>query len=306
MSRLSIVITTYNVKELVLECIESCVNQRIDKPFEILVIDSGSTDGTYEAVQSRFPMAVRLMRIEENVGCAKARNIGMKEFADHEILMIDSDVVLNENALAELTRCVEPGVGLVGGQLHSVDESLQCTAFRKPTLLSLAGRMFGFERFLPLFLQERYSLAELERKSHPFWTTGAFTLITSEAVDKVGGRDTDFFIYGEEVEHAHRIKDAGLSVVFTPEAKALHYGSSSTLQNLSECREDVYRGVLLYWKKRQPILYPIALSLVVLRLTIVLICTYTFARKSRAEVVSSHADILGKIFRSELMSRGSH
>ena len=105
----------------------------------------------------------------------------------------------------------------------------------------------------------------------PYWTSGGFTWVTRQAINRVGGRDEDFFVYGEDVEHAHRIKESGLKVLYTPKARALHYGSSSTRQNIDSCREDVYKGLLLYWRKRQPGKYFFAKCIILFRLLTVAI-----------------------------------
>ena len=107
---LAVIICTYNVKDKLLENVASCLAQETSVPFEILVVDSGSTDGTLEAVKEKFPQ-VKTHDCRANVGCAIARNIGMKLYPQSDVLLLDSDLVLEKNAIEEFSKYVAEGGG---------------------------------------------------------------------------------------------------------------------------------------------------------------------------------------------------
>jgi len=292
---LIVIICTYNVKDKVLENIVSVKAQKTNLNFKILLVDSGSTDGTLAAVKAQHP-DVLTHDCHKNVGSAAARNAGMKLFPDLAALVLDSDLVLEENAMDAMYVQLGHNVGQVVGHLYSVDGSTQCTCFRKPTLLSLAARLFYFSDMLPECCQEKYSNEDLKKPLLPFWSSGGFTLQSKEAIQRVGLRDEDFFVYGEDVEHSHRISESGMKIVYTPLARALHYGSSSTRQNVESCREDVYRGLLLYWEKRHTQKYIFAWALIVLRLVVAALVLLLTPTPKHLKSAMSHINVLFKVF----------
>jgi len=293
---IGIVITTYNVKEKVLEAINAVGRQTTEIPCRLLVVDSGSTDGTADAVREAHPQ-IEVIRVDENIGPARARNIGFEHFAGLSVICLDSDMIIEPEAVDALAACVGEGVGSVCGTYFSTDGSRQCTAFRRPTLVNFAARLYYLERFLPVCLTEKYTEAELCEPATPFWCGGGFTLYTRAALDAAGGKDESFFVYGEELDHAHRIRDAGFDIVYTPAARALHYGSSSTIQNIAACRSDAYRGLLLYWKKNRPLCYPFVFLIVVLRLSMIMVTAPFLMREDKWEIFRGHREILGKLLR---------
>ncbi|MBI4301728.1 MAG: glycosyltransferase family 2 protein [Chloroflexi bacterium] len=249
---LSIIVVNWNVKDYLERCLASLKAFRGRRPglkMEILVIDNASTDNSVAMVKERFPQ-VQLIVNSTNRGLPAAYNQGINLSRGRYILLMNADTEVVEDALFVMADYLahHPRVGMVGPQLLNSDGSVQSSRRRFPTLATAFIESTILQRYLySLPLLKRYycddQLPQLVQDVD--WLVGAFLAIRRETVKQVGGLDEGFFMYFEEVDWCHRIKDAGWQIVYLPTAKIVHhYGRSSDQDllrrqihfNASKCR----------------------------------------------------------------------
>ncbi len=229
---LSIIIVTWNSKKVALECLESLRAVKAEMPFEVIVLDNASTDGTPDAIEAQYP-EFKLVRNADNFGFAKANNQGIEMCTGDYIALVNSDVVVPHGCLTtmvEYLRC-NPGVGLLGPKMLGPDGELGQSVCRYPTVWRCICTALGFHLLFPNskglggYLLAKYGYDKTEDVDV---LTGWFWMTPREALMQVGGLDERFFMYGEDLDWSYRFHKAGWRVVFLAEAEALHYGAASS------------------------------------------------------------------------------
>jgi N-acetylglucosaminyl-diphospho-decaprenol L-rhamnosyltransferase len=221
---LSAVVVTFNALPWLERCLESL------RGLDTIVVDHGSTDGTLELVERRFPDVTVLRR--ENRGYGAGLNAGVEASSSPFVLLLNSDAWAVEGALERLVAFAEahPRAGAVGPRSRHPDGSLQHTVRGFPTLWRLATEYFFLRKLAPRsralnsFYAAGFAHDEPRRAD---WVMGYAMLIRREAFDVVGGFDEDFFMFSEETDLCRRLWDAGWEVWFTPEAEFTHVGGAS-------------------------------------------------------------------------------
>ena len=130
----SIVVVSYNTREMTLECLRSIVRETPDLPYEVLFIDNQSTDGSWEAVETKFSGDPRfvLRSSEENLGFAGANNEMAKDARGEFVLLLNPDTVVLDRAIEKLVAFARehPDNGIWGGRTVFEDGSLNATSIR--------------------------------------------------------------------------------------------------------------------------------------------------------------------------------
>jgi hypothetical protein len=204
-------------------------------------------------VAEQFPEVV-LIRSRQNLGFAKANNLGLKHCTGDFLALINSDVIVHPGCFQKLAALLEARqeVGLVGPKVIGADGQVQRTCRQLPTPWNTLCRFLALDRVFSRWsllagFQMRHwsydSLAEVEVLSGCFW------LARRSAVEKVGGLDERFFFYAEDVDWCKRFRDAGWRIVFVPEAGATHFGGASSSNAPLRYSIEMLRASLLYWKK---------------------------------------------------------
>lgn len=255
---LSIVIVSYNVRDLLAECLASLVRARPPRRSDILptdhrpltteirVVDNASSDGSAEMVRERFP-SVCLIENPENRGFAAANNQAFEQSRGRYVMMLNPDTTVREGALETLVEFMDahPRAGACGGKLFYGDGSLQHSAFAFPTLAQIFLDWFPVHwRLLESRLNGRYprgwyARGEPFQVDHPL---GADLLVRREAADRVGWLDDAFFIYCEEIDWCIRIKRAGWEVWCVPQAEIVHHEAQSTRQFRDQMFVELWRA----------------------------------------------------------------
>lgn len=245
---LSVVIVSFNVRELLRGCLASVSQSSVLSPqsqagtyglglqtsdlgLETIVVDNASADGSAVMVQQEFP-AVQLIVNAQNRGYAAANNQGLRAARGRYVLLLNPDTVILDDALANLVRFLDehPRAGAVGGRLVNADGSFQHGAFRFPTLTMTLLDFFPRHRLLDSALNGRYPRAWYDHAfpiDHPL---GACLAVRRETLAQVGLLDEGFFMYCEEVDWCQRIKRAGWEIWYVPDAPVIHYAAQSTRQ----------------------------------------------------------------------------
>ena len=264
---LSVIVVSYNTKDLLLQCLQSVIDsledaltagrssidaRSISHGYEVLVVDNASADGSAFAVGRRFP-EVRLIENEFNRGFAAANNQAIEISQGRRILYLNPDTVVHGNAITELMRFLDryPRTAAVTGKLFYANGDFQHSAFHFPGLWMTFLDLFPLHhRLQHSRLNGRYSPQDYLRR--PFeidYPLGACMMMRREALDRVGPFSEDFFMYCEEIDWCLRAKRDRWLVYCQPAAEITHYGGQSTAQLPDMMFVELYRSRLRLFKK---------------------------------------------------------
>src|SRR5215211_5361776 len=224
MGGVSAVVVTYNGLPWIERCLESV------RGLETVVVDHGSTDGTIELVERRFPDAVVLRR--ENRGYGAGLNAGLHTSVGDYVLLLNSDAWAEEGAVERLVAFADahPRAALVGPRGCNPDGTRQLTVRAFPTLWRLATEYLFLRKLAPRSraLNAFYAGGlDLSRAQKADWVMGFAMLVRREALEEVGGFDESFFMFSEETDVCRRLWDAGWEVWYDPEAEFTHVASAT-------------------------------------------------------------------------------
>jgi GT2 family glycosyltransferase len=258
---LSIIIVSWNVRDLLRACLESLRPAWERTRAEVIVVDNASTDGTAALVCEAYP-AVRLIANQANRGFGAANNQGMAAAGGRYLLLLNPDTVVLPGALEQLVAFLDghPRVGLVAPRLLNPDGSLQRNAFRFPGLCQVALDLFPLHpRLTESALNGRYR-RELHATGpfaidHPL---GAAMMVRREVWEETGGFDEDYFMYAEEVDWCWRIRQAGWMIWQVPAAEIVHYGGQSTGQVPDVMFIELWRARYRFFRRHHGPLYQAA------------------------------------------------
>ncbi len=255
--KISVVIVSWNARRYLEECLASVYESMgPDRP-EVIVVDNASTDGSPDMVENRFK-DVKLIRCRENLGFAKANNIGIKLCQGRYIALVNSDVKVLGRCLDTLAAFLDqnPKTGLVGPRILNTDLTLQSNCRRFPSLWNNFCSATGLAR-LPgryrLFSGEPMLDFDRDQVRSVDVLAGCFWLMRREAIGTVGLLDEGFYIYAEDLDWCRRCWNAGWQVVFCPEAQAIHHRGGSSVNDPVRFAVEQYRALLRYWRKHHGI-----------------------------------------------------
>lgn len=229
----SVIIVSYNTRELLLECL-GALKKGTEVPHEVIVVDNGSRDGSADAVEERFRDAVVVRG--RNVGFGRGNNTGLQQATGRFVLLLNSDVLVKPGCVDRLADhlLVHPEVGAVGPRLVRPNGELDRACKRGfPTPRASFFRVTGLSRvFSHSGFFNAYNLGHLdEHREHEIDSgSGACLLVRRSTIDQVGFFDPDFFMFGEDLDLCFRIKEGGWKVVYVPSAEAVHLKGQSTQQ----------------------------------------------------------------------------
>lgn len=230
---LSIIVVSYNTREMTLACLRSVFEQTRNTPFELLVIDNQSSDGSADAIEAEFGGRLMLVRSEENLGFARANNVMAQRATGRYILLLNPDTVVLDGAIDRLMAFAaqRPQAGIWGGRTVFGDRSLNPTScWRRQTLWSLvchATALSAVFRGSSLFNPEGMGGWKRDSEREVDIVTGCFFLIERSFWERLGGFDPAFFMYGEEADLCLRARRLGVRPRITPKATIVHYGGAS-------------------------------------------------------------------------------
>jgi GT2 family glycosyltransferase len=240
----SICIVSTNAREHLLACLDSVFANPPSAPFEVLVLDNGSTDGTADVVRSRFGARVELVRLERRRGKPENDSDLMARARGRWCLLLNEDSRLEHSATDRLVAALEsdPRAAAAGARLLDPQGNPQPSAWRFPGVRSAgAGALFLHRR---LVVQ---SGGEATREVD--WAQSAGLLVRRAAFEEVGPMDPAFFVYSDEVDWQKRARDAGWRVLFVPTARIVHHEQLSTGASARRRIVEFSRNRDLYMRK---------------------------------------------------------
>jgi GT2 family glycosyltransferase len=252
MKQISVIIVSWNTRQLLKACLNSIQNIGGSLIQEIIVVDNASADGSADMVANEFP-AVTLIRSKENLGFARGNNLGIERASGSWLALVNSDVVVHPGCFERLVNYLETHekVGLVGPAVFGEDGQLQPSCQRLPTISSTAFRSLALDSVFPSLLGRRLNQRSHDKPMEVEALWGCFWVARREAVAEVGGLDERFFFSAEDIDWCKRFGDAGWNIAFVPAATATHFGGGSCAVAPFRYSIERLRASLAYWKKHR-------------------------------------------------------
>jgi len=263
---LGIVIVSYNTRDLLRACLRSVYASQGDFAFAVCVVDNDSTDGSAEMVATEFPQA-KLIANAENLGYPAANNQGLRAFGFTEsppspdgtetprfALLLNSDTEVPSDGLEMMLDFLSARseAGAAGPKLIRPDGSLDLACRRSfPTPEISFYRMVGLSRLFPdspRFGRYNLTYCNPDEVIEVDSVVGAFMLVRGEAIRDTGLMDESFFMYGEDLDWAYRMKAAGWKIYYNPAVTVFHVKKASTRQN-PRAQVEFYRAMEIFYRK---------------------------------------------------------
>lgn len=249
----SVVIVSYNVCELLDQCLSSVFAAKERLRIEVIVVDNASKDDTVTRVRQKYPQ-VCLIANESNRGFAAACNQALMRGNGRYLMLLNPDTVVQHQALGSLVRFLDahPDVAAVGPRLLNPDQTLQSSCRSFPNLwlhlfqALLLNRLIPKMDQVPNWLVEHWNHTRLREVDY---VLGAALAVRRDVVRQVGLLDEHYFLYGEEKDWCYRMAECGHSTWYFPGAEVLHYGGQSTSQNRLRSLTHLYQGQLRFLNK---------------------------------------------------------
>jgi N-acetylglucosaminyl-diphospho-decaprenol L-rhamnosyltransferase len=230
---LSIIIVSWNVADLLADCLDSIAAHTGNLDIETIVVDSASRDDTVSRVQTSYPW-VTLLPQTENVGFAGGNNIGLEHATGEFLLLLNPDTVIVGEMLAQMVAYLRanPAVGVVGPHTLNTDGSTQSSRRRFPTLATAFFESTWLQPYAPGALLNRYYVRDADDSAtlEVDWVQGHALMTRHTVYEQVGGLDTKYPMYFEETDWCQRVKSAGWRVVYLGSAQVIHLGGGSSAQ----------------------------------------------------------------------------
>lgn len=257
MSDLSIVIVTWNAREVLLDALASIEREVLSRrdegrlEVETIVVDNGSLDGSVEAVRAAHPFA-EVIALPENVGFAAGNNVGLRRAKGRHCVLLNSDTVVLPDALEKCVRYLDAhtDVGVVGPQLLNPDGSKQNCIHNFPSFATELVPKGLLETLLPArFPSKRYEHPEpIDVEA----VLGACLFVRREVLEDVGLMPEDYFFFLEETDWCFRIRQAGWRVVHVPDAHVIHiFGASTKKKVPAETRIEYHRSLYHFFARNR-------------------------------------------------------
>lgn len=246
---ISIILVNWNTKQLLLQCLESITEDCKNINAEIIISDNASTDGSVEAVQSRYPEA-KIVKNKTNLGFALGNNVAIKHAKGDFICLVNTDVKVTKNCFSRLIHFIDenPKCGIVGPKVLNGDSTHQISTRRDLTLLRTLARTFGLDYIFPSI-----TFYPTNKTQTVDVLGGCFWVIRRSALEQVGVLDETFFFYGEDRDYCKRMRNKGWEICYYPKAQIYHYqGSSSSKKDPFRYYLLLENASLLYWRKHCP------------------------------------------------------
>ncbi|MZH03043.1 MAG: glycosyltransferase family 2 protein [Nitrospinae bacterium] len=241
----SIIIGSFNKREILLDCLTSVYSQTDGISFEVIVVDNASRDGTPEVVSEKFP-DVRLIRNDLNKGFSAANNQGIRESAGKWIAFLNPDARLIENSFQKIFRYLQehPEFSILGPGIIDENSQKSPTRLWEDTPSDAAWKILGLYK-------PNDELQRMSDTKEALVISGCCFVINRELFEEIGLLDENYFLYNEEDDFCRRARERGKRICFFPKTSIQHLLGKSTHQ--PEHREKViieaYKSNLYFYSK---------------------------------------------------------
>lgn len=260
---LSIIILNFNVKDLLLNCLESIFKNKKDSDnWQVIVVDNASTDGSVGKVEEIYGNTIEIIRNKTNIGFSAGNNVGVKKAKAPVILFLNPDTMVVDGAISKSLKFLEsnPDIGALTCRVELPDGKLDYSCHRGfPTPWNSFCYFTGLAKMFPKSpIFAGYTATHLDiHKTHEIdCLTGAFLMVRKIAGDQINWWDTDYFWNGEDIEFCYSLKEKGWKIYFYPQVKIIHYKGSSSGQEKSKAISHGVSAMRIFYMKHYYKKYP--------------------------------------------------
>lgn len=249
---LSIIIVSWNVEEKLKKNIASIYNSEGDFSFEVFVVDNNSDDNSVDMIKKEFPQ-VKIIANNENLGFAKANNLGLKYAGGKYVLFLNPDMEVIPDTLDLMLGWMDnhKEAGIAGCRLIDSEGKIILHVRKFPALADQLAIILKLPHLFPKILNSYLRTDfDYDNEAEVDSIRGAFFMIRNEVIEQIGGLDERFFLWFEEVDYCRRAKEAGWKVMYTPVCEAIdHVGQSFKQVKRNKSQRYFRDSMLKYFKK---------------------------------------------------------
>ena len=257
---LGVIILNWNTRDLLRDCLKSVFAAQGPLAFQVCVVDNASSDKSAAMVRAEFPQ-VRLVESPENRGYAAGNNLGLRAFSfgpgcddgPRYALLLNPDTIVPVTALAALVSYMNdhPHCGAAGPRLLLPSGELDLACRRSLALDAFIYRMLGLSRLFPRsrrFGQYNLTYLSPDIETEVGSVVGACMIVRREAIAQAGLLDEAFFMYGEDLDWASAIHQAGWQVRYNPAVTVVHVKRAASRQ--SHRAQIAFHEAMLYFYRK--------------------------------------------------------
>lgn len=252
---LAVLTVGWNVRDLILKNLEALFESAGTITAEVIIIDNASSDGTVEAIRSKYP-EVRVIANPTNAGFSRANGQGMIVMHARHCLLLNPDMRVEPDALQKTVEYLDthPEVGVVGARLSSSEGVVIESVRRFPDIWSQLAIMLKLPHLFPgVIARYLFKGFDYDKEQAVDSVRGSYFAIPSRALEMLGGLDTRYFIWFEEVDYCKAATVAGFKVMFVPTIRAMDLVGRSFAQRQSYWKQKMFtRTMLQYFQKWHP------------------------------------------------------
>jgi GT2 family glycosyltransferase len=248
--KISFLIVNWNAGEYLLKCLQS-IQENFTFEKVIWIVDNNSTDISLELVKKNYPEA-NIIANSENLGYAKANNIGLKKIKTNYCVLLNPDVIILPGSIEKLIDLMEtkPKAAIATPHLIYYDKTTQESYGHFPSVVIEFIRFLGINKIWH-FLRKQFKLKNAEQPIIVDWAFGACFLARMNALNQIKGFDESYFMYSEDLDLCRRLHDNGWEIWFHPSSIVMHYSSLSADKKWNSIEKYInkYNGFYNYLEK---------------------------------------------------------
>lgn len=228
--KVSVVIVSYNARYYLEQCLHSVEAALRNLDGEIIVVDNDSPEKPIGFIRDKFPK-VQFIESKENLGFAKANNLGVEKAKGEYVLILNPDTLIPENLFEKALPFADAHekMGALGVRLIDANGNFHPESKRNiPTLQNTFGKLFG------TLISKKNSKGYYKTEVGEFEVApaevlvGAFMLLRREVYREVGGFDPQYFMYGEDIDFSYTLELKGYTNYYYGGISVIHYKGEST------------------------------------------------------------------------------
>ena len=245
---ISVIIVSYNVRQLLIACLQSVIDTITGVDYEIIVVDNASGDRSVDVVTKSFPQT-KVISNDENVGFARANNQGYAVSRGDFLLLLNPDTTVKLGAIESVLEFMKnaPDAGMAVCRLLNPNGTLQKSIRRFPSVGEHLARALFIDRLV--FREYRRNVYY---RTSPFeidYSVGAFMMVRRKAIREMVLLDPEFFMYAEEKDLALRLREKGWKTYFAPLGEIIHFAEQSTTQMALEMFLELQRSQIKFFNR---------------------------------------------------------
>jgi O-antigen biosynthesis protein len=251
--KISLIIVSWNVSNLLKECLDSIIKYTKNIEYEIIVVDNASVDATDEMIKKYSN--IRYIKNNSNLGFGKACNQGLNVAKGEYVVFLNPDIKLKHNLFYKLANKMDEDktIGFIGPKILNSDGTFQKACRRSiPNPKTAFFKLIGFSKLFPKHKKfSKYNLGDLsiDSEMEVEAISGSCLFARKDILDKINGFDEDFFMYGEDLDLCYRISKQGYKGYYLPLAEVIHHHRASSNKRIFKSKFNFYYSAYLFYKK---------------------------------------------------------